>query len=91
MKTVKTRGHNVWFNAPEGWDESRGDVPCGSLSVRREACGPRVSHVSTWEPTVPEIHLLLGGGVIELSCVGIQPPVALRVVPAAEDKHGEGE
>lgn len=87
MQTIKTKGHNVWFNQPEGWDESRGDVPCGALSVRREPIGPRVNHVSTWRPSADEWLLLSQGGVIELSCVGVQPPVALRVIPKPENSE----
>lgn len=85
MKTVKTRGETNVFTAPQGWDETA-DGKCGGLSVRREVFGASKlrDHVSTWKPTPQELAELNLGGVIELSCVGMQPPVMLTVVAPVE-------
>lgn len=80
MKPVETQGANQNFTPPLGWDEEK-DGRCGVLSVRIEAHGERYqSFVSTWEPTAEELVALQAGARVELSCIGVQPPVALNVV-----------
>lgn len=78
MKPVPTRGETNPFTKPEGWDDNS-DGPCGVLSVRVEQHGNRKYHYSTWQPTQEEIWALDAGGVVVLTCVGLQPPVALSV------------
>jgi len=73
-----TRGETSQFMPPEGWKKE--DGPCGNLSVRVEKHGARAYHHSTWKPTPDELITLANGGVIELCCVGVQPPVALSVL-----------
>ena len=84
MKPTRTRGHTTNFTPPTNWDEER-DGKCGVLSVRREVGGAGhdlVYHYSTWTPTPDELARLAAGDVVELCCVGIQPPVSVSVVPA---------
>lgn len=79
MKPVLTRGHTTNFNAPDDWD-AQNDGPCGVLSVRTEPYGRFKSYNSTWKPDAEELAQLMRGGVIELCCIGVQPPVAMSVV-----------
>ena len=79
MKWVQIRGKNADFGKPRDWDETR-DGPCGTLPVRVEQEGIYNSHYSAWKPDAAELARLNAGGVIELCCVGIQPPVSLAVV-----------
>ena len=50
-------------------------------------------HYSTWKPDAEELALLNAGGVVELCCVGIQPPVSVGVVPEfiVPEKAPKGE
>ena len=80
MHPVKIKGETASFAKPPDWDESR-DGPCGNLSVRVVREGIYNCHYSNWRPTQGELEQLKAGGVVELECVGVQPPVAVRVVP----------
>lgn len=80
MRPVRVKGQNANFAKPTEWDDER-DGPCGSLPVRLEKVGFYVEHNSAWKPDEEELKLLNEGGVVELCCVGIQPPVLLCVVP----------
>lgn len=73
-----TEGATNSFVKPEGWTEVE-DGRCGVLSVRVDQHGRRKYHVSTWEPTKEELDALNRGACVELTCVGLQPPVALAV------------
>lgn len=87
MKPTRTRGHTTNFTPPIGWNEER-DGKCGVLSVRREVAGAGhdlVYHYSTWAPTPDELARLVAGDVVELCCVGVQPPVSVSVVPKPEE------
>jgi len=79
MIPVETRGAAWSYFEPEGWDPER-DGRCGVLSVRQERIGRHVHHISTWMPSPEECRRLAAGAVIELTCVGIQPPVAMKVL-----------
>jgi len=91
MKPVPTKGETNPFVKPEGWDDER-DGRCGVLSVRVETHGVRNYHISTWKPDADELAKLASGACVELTCVGLQPPVAVAVgdVPAlpGEGSHG---
>src|SRR5258708_5690937 len=80
MRPTKTRDANKTFTKPKGWiDEIDGG--CGDLEVRIEPFGARlVDFISTWKPSAEDLAHLNRGGVIELSVIGGQPPVALTVV-----------
>ena len=80
MRPVKIRDQNADFAKPLDWDDTR-DGPCGTLSVRVEQDGIYNSHHSNWKPDAEELKLLNRGGVVELCCVGTQPPVSVIVVP----------
>ena len=80
MKPVKIRDENVDFTKPIDWDEDR-DGKCSTLSVRREVVRNRPYHFSNWRPDAAELARLNAGGVVELCCVGSQPPVSISVVP----------
>ena len=80
MKQVEVRGENADFGPPRGWDQDK-DGTCGRLSVRREPYrNGNVELISAWKPTPDELALLNTGGVVELGCINIQPPVRLHVV-----------
>lgn len=80
MQFVKVRDENVSYTPPEGWDEAK-DGKCGTLSVRRETGqGGRLYCYSNWKPDAADLAILNAGGLIELLCVGGQPPVALSVL-----------
>jgi hypothetical protein len=80
MRPVKVRDQTTDFTKPSGWEEGQ-DGPCGTLSVRVEPVGRHNYHYSNWKPDIEELKLLARGGVVELCCVGIQPPVSVAVVP----------
>lgn len=79
MKWADIEGKNADFGKPRSWDEQR-DGPCGVLPVRVEQEGIYNYHYSNWKPDAEELKLLNAGGVVELCCVGIQPPVSVAVV-----------
>ena len=80
MKRANIRGKTTDFGKPRDWDDKR-DGPCGVLPVRVEQVGIYNYHYSAWKPDTEELKLLNAGGVVELCCVGIQPPVSVAVVP----------
>ena len=80
MRPVKVKGQNADFAKPRSWDDER-DGPCGTLPMRVEPEGVYNMHNSNWKPDAEELRLLNRGGVVELCCVGIQPPVSVAVVP----------
>ena len=73
---------------PRNWDDNR-DGPCGTLPVRVESYGIYDYHYSAWKPDAEELALLNAGGVVELCCVGQQPPVSVGVVPAYVEEGPE--
>ena len=83
MKWTNVRDSNANFSKPRNWDDER-DGPCGTLPVRVEPVGIYNYHYSAWKPGAEELALLNAGGVVELCCVGVQPPVSLHVVVEAE-------
>jgi hypothetical protein len=80
MRPAPIQGKNANFGKPRDWNEKR-DGPCGVLPVRVEQNGIYNNHCSNWKPDAEELALLCKGGVVELCCVGIQPPVSVSVVP----------
>ena len=80
MRPVAVRDATANFAKPRTWNETQ-DGPCGVLPVRVEPEGRHNNHYSAWKPDAGELALLNRGAVVELCCVGIQPPVSLRVVP----------
>lgn len=83
MRPSPTKNETTDFGPPVDWRKDR-DGTCGRLSVRTEHVGIRPYHYSTWVPSLDELKMLNDGGVIELTCVGVQPPVALAVIKRAE-------
>ena len=81
MKWTAIKGKTNDFGKPRSWDEER-DGKCGTLPVRVEQVGIYAYHYSNWKPSAEELDMLIAGGVVELCCVGIQPPVSMGVVPA---------
>jgi hypothetical protein len=83
MRAQRPTGENITdFGPPQGWDE-RLDGPCHHLWVRVDKppiIGATRVHVSHWRPNAEELTALNAGAVIELQCVGVQPPVSLTVV-----------
>lgn len=79
MHPVKVERENKIFRKPKGWNEDR-DGPCGNLSIRREIICDRLHLFSNWRPSAEDLVILNAGGVIELCCIGSQPPVALSVI-----------
>lgn len=80
MRPTTVKGQNADFAKPRNWDDTR-DGPCGTLPIRVEQEGVYNYHYSAWKPDAEELKLLAQGGVVELCCVGIQPPVSVAVVP----------
>ena len=88
MRPVKIKDQNADFVKPLDWDDTR-DGSCGSLPIRRESVGIYNYHYSAWKPDIEELKLLARGGVVELCCVGVQPPVSLSVVPEHKESAHE--
>ncbi len=80
MRPTAIKDQNADFAKPRNWDEER-DGKCMSLPVRVEPVGLYNYHYSAWKPDAEELAELLAGGVVELCCVGQQPPVSVGVVP----------
>ena len=68
-------GANLYMTAPNHWDESK-DGSCSGLAVRK--IGDNI-YQSAWEPTPAELKLLNAGGLVIISILGGQPPIALSV------------
>ncbi len=87
MRYVQPEGKNADFGKPKDWDDSAFG-PCGSLPIRREVVGAGgnayAALYSNWKPSTAELALLNAGGVVELQCCGVQPAVAVSVVPCAD-------
>lgn len=82
MEKVSVRDQNADFGKPPEWDDSK-DGTCGVLPIRREKIGRRDYLFSNWLPSAEELAHLNRGGVVELCCVGIQPPVSVGVTDRA--------
>ncbi len=80
MRPVRVRDENAIFTEPVDWNEAK-DGKCIGLPIRREKIGERTYHYSNWKPDADEIARLSAGESVELCCVGLQPPVSLRVIP----------
>ena len=80
MKPVPTEDATHKFAKPVNWDDEK-DGTCGDLSVRVQKYNntERIEFISTWAPSEAELALLARGGVVVLSVIGSQPPVALWV------------
>lgn len=74
-------GATTAFRAPEGWDDGE-HGKCATLHARVD--GGVIS--TAWEPTPDELALLVAGGSVILSIFGLQPPVALSVVPPCPEE-----
>lgn len=86
MNPINFNGADAKFGRPKDWDEER-DGPCATLPVMRQPLpGNLVSHISLWVPTPEERRQLLLGSAVVLSCVGVQPVVAVGVsdLPASQ-------
>ena len=82
MECVRVRDENADFTPPGDWDKEK-DGCCGVLPIRREiGKGGRAYLYSNWKPDAKELAILNAGGVVELLCVGVQPPVAVGVTTA---------
>jgi len=90
MEKCRVRNQNTDFGKPVDWDESK-DGACGTLPIRCEQIGRRQYHFSNWRPSAVELAELNAGGVVELCCVGVQPPVSLGVVPGVPDEPTAAE
>ena len=86
MKPASIKDQTTNFNKPRDWNDER-DGPCGVLEVRVVKEGRYSCHYSNWKPDAAELAALEAGGVVELCCVGVQPPVSVGVVP----EHKEDE
>lgn len=86
MKAINFNGADSNFGRPKDWNEER-DGKCATLPVMRQPLpGNTVAHISLWVPTPEERRQLLLGSAVVLSCVGVQPVVAVGVtdLPAKE-------
>jgi hypothetical protein len=89
MKTVAVREgeRNKIWGPPRNWDQQK-DGTCGDLTTRVDDYNGHEEYVSAWRPSEGELELLNRGGVVELGCLGIQPPVRLTVVQDGYFKDG---
>lgn len=79
MRSVKPNGANRNFQPPKSWNESD-HGRCDDLQVRVGEYRGLVECSSAWKPDADELAMLLRGGVVELSIIGAQPPIIMRVV-----------
>lgn len=80
LEPIVPAGANFCFKPPEDWNEEK-HGKCSDLNVimqGRDTDMPRA--VSFWKPSEEVLDILTGGGVIQLTCVGSQPPVMLTAV-----------
>ena len=85
MNHTRTRDMTRTLGPPKGWNEEADGV-CDTIEVRMEPHGRFLRCISTWKPTLSEIAHIVKGGVIELSVLGVMPPVRLDVVDPATDE-----
>lgn len=72
--------NNDVLGAPKGWGQ--GELQCSALPITRTEFAGMAAVVSYWKPTTEELALLVGGGSIALSVLGVtMPPVMLAVDP----------
>jgi hypothetical protein len=84
VKPEPFTGANNLLKAPENWDEKMYGV-CPDLPV---AQGNGMT-LSCWRPSMEEIALLVGGGLVLLTVVGeLQPAVQLDVVHTKDAEMG---
>ena len=80
MRAQMPTGENITdFAPPQGWVDARDGV-CYHLWVRVDKYDTINDHISHWRPNAEELAALNAGGVIQLSCLGLQPPVRLDIV-----------
>lgn len=78
MKAVSHESNNRVFGAPKGWDHH--SAPCDNLPVTDDTLSGHVCVTSYWQPTLEELAILNGGGLVRLWIIGTgMPPVALSV------------
>ena len=79
MKPARHKTNNKIVRKPDGWDDKGGQLELPAIDVTQgKLCGVNV-FVSWWKPTEDELMCLLRGGMVQLSCIGGQPPVNLGV------------
>lgn len=84
MKPEAFTGANNLLKAPENWDEKTYGV-CPDLPV---AQGNGMT-LSCWRPSMEEIALLVGGGLVLLTVVGeSMPAVQLDVAHSKDANEG---
>lgn len=86
MRPVRVAGQNADFSKPLDWDDKL-DGECGSLPVRIGTDHRTRTMTSNWLPSPEELAVLNAGGVVELCCVGNQPPVSVGAVERHPDIH----
>jgi hypothetical protein len=90
MKPVDHPQATHRFGAPENWNEEI-DGPCGILKIKGERVNGKMHFVSVWKLTSEDWAAINNGGHVELTCVGVQPPVAIRCVRLPGDVRMRGD
>ena len=84
MYPVKVERETNIFKKPPDWDDEKNGV-CMGLSVRKEQICGLHHHFSNWRPDAEELAILNAGGVIEICCVNVQPPLAVSAIAGVDD------
>ena len=71
--------NNAVLGAPAGWIQA--ELPCGALPITRTKIDGVDVVQSFWRPDASELAILVSGGMVFLSVVGVTiPPIAVDVV-----------
>ncbi len=75
MTPTRHPSNNKVVRKPEGWDDHGGKLELPAIDITQGKLYGRDIFVSFWKPTPDELSCLLGGGMVQLTCIGGQPAV----------------
>ena len=75
MKPTKHPSNNKVARKPDGWDDRGGQLELPAIDITQGKLAGRDVFVSWWKPTDDELACLVRGGLVQLTCIGGQPPV----------------
>jgi len=83
MQHHKITGSTREIGRPAGWVDEL-DGPCGSVHVRDEIDVQSGANVmwTLWKPTLEDLDVLRGGGMLKLGIMGrVHPVICMDIVP----------
>lgn len=81
MLPLRIENADVIMKAPHGHEGEVNDLHVLKLIDDTEV----VFYISRWEPTPDELTMLNNGGSVQITCMGIQPPLAITTAEHVEE------